>query len=122
MLLKDLAPGKRMDIATAREHHQSILSRLMSGPGDSEGAMHRAESMFGLPYWSQHALRYKRRVTIPFMQRVHQAYLHIIETSVRRDLERLRIEQSKGDTDAALAGLVAEAEALLARISERVKP
>jgi hypothetical protein len=110
-----------MDVAAVREQHQAIIQRLMVGPGDSEGAMHRADRMFGLPYWSQWNLRFKKRATVPFMQRVCQAYLSLIQQSVRRDLEKLRTEEAKGADDVGLKSLVAEAEALLARIDERVR-
>ena len=42
-----------MDVAIARDQHHALLTKLMTGPGDSEGAMHRAERNYGLPYWSQ---------------------------------------------------------------------
>ena len=105
-----------MDVSAARDQHHALITKLMCGPGDSEGAMHRAERQFGLPYWSQHALRYKRRATADFISRVRQAYLSMLEVSVRRDLERLRTEQAKGNADARLASLILEAENLLSRM------
>lgn len=113
---------KNLDVrlATARCEHQAIISRLMTGPGDSEGAMHRAERLFGLGYWPQWNLRHKRRGTWEFIERVRHAYLAMLEQSVRRDLEKLKIERAKGAPDAGIAGLVAEAEALLARIREKM--
>jgi hypothetical protein len=45
----------------------------------------------------------------------------LIQQSVRRDLEKLRTEEAKGADDVGLKSLVAEAEALLARIDERVR-
>jgi hypothetical protein len=120
MCLKEIGRIE-VNVTAARQEHQAIVSRLMNGPGDSDGAMHRAERVFGLPYWSQWNLRHKRRATIAFMQRVREAYLTTIERSVRRDLECLKAEKIKGADDVGLESLVAEAEALLARISERVK-
>ena len=92
----------------------------MIGPGDAEGAMHRAERIYGLAYWPQWNLRHKRRATDGFIRRVHQAYLAMLESSVRRDLMALKTEQARGAGDAGIESLVAEAEALLARIAERV--
>lgn len=108
-----------MQTAVARQEHQTIISRLMTGPGDSDGAMHRAERMFGLSYWSQFNLRHKRKATVPFMAAVHAAYVAMLEKSVRSDLQELKIEQAKNDDDADLARLVAEAETLLAEIQAR---
>ena len=118
---KEIGKRDRMDIAEARNQHQSILAKLMCGPGDSDGAMHRAERAFGLPYWSQWNLRHKRRASPSFVERVRQAYLSSLERSVKRDIEALKTEQARGSDDAALVCLVAEAEALLAKIRERVK-
>ena len=106
-------------VAIAREQHQVILSRLMTGPGDSEGAMHRAERMFALPYWCQFNLRFKHRASLPFMAKVHGAYVSMLERSVKRDLEALKIERAKQDDEADLARLIAEAETLLAEIAKR---
>lgn len=108
-----------MQTAVARQEHQTIISRLMTGPGDSDGAMHRAERMFGLAYWSQFNLRHKSKASFQFMQAVHAAYVAMLERSVKRDLEALKIEQAKKDDDADLARLVAEAETLLLEIEKR---
>jgi len=121
MCPKEIGNGDSMGIVDARDQHQVLLSKLMRGPGDGEGAMRRAEAMFGLPYWSQWNLRHKRRASPSFMDRVREAYVSMVERSVKRDLEVLKTEQAKGADDAALAGLVAEAEALLARMAERVR-
>lgn len=113
--------GRReVDVAAARDQHQVILGRLMLGPGDSDGAMHRAERQFGLAYWSQWNLRHKRRATTTFMDRVRQAYLTLLTTSVRCDLKKLEIEKAKGCADAALESLIGEAETLLAKLSGRM--
>ncbi len=108
-----------MTVTVARDQHHAIITKLMTGPGDSEGAMHRADRMFGLPYWQQFRLRYRRAATPAFVERVRQAYLTLLEQSVRRDLQCLQTEQAKGNTDADIEGLVLEAEDLLARIKSR---
>ena len=109
-----------MDISAARDLHQSLLGRLMTGAGGIDCAMHRAERLYGLPYWAQANLRHKKRASTAFIERLRQAYLSVLETSVRRDLEKLKAEQAKDNNDAALANLMAEAAALLAKIEERV--
>jgi hypothetical protein len=112
-------PEREMDVAVARDQHHALIIRLMTGPGGSEAAMHRAERQFGLPYWAQFTLRYKKRATPVFVERVRQAYLSTLENSVRRDLERLKTEQAKGNGDASIQDLVVEAEDLLARLESR---
>jgi hypothetical protein len=106
-----------MSLTVARDQHHVLITKLMTGPGDSEGAMHRADRMFGLPYWAQHRLRYRRAATAAFIERVRQAYLSTLEQSVKRDIECLRTQQAKGNGDAATQDLIVEAEDLLARLA-----
>lgn len=117
---KEFGHGKvEMDVAVARDQHNALIQKLMTGPGSSEAAMHRAERVFGLSYWQQFALRYKKRATPAFIERVRQAYLTMLEQSVRRDLAQLQTEQARGNGDADLTGLISEAENLLARIKSK---
>ncbi len=118
-MCQNLIGKTEMDISAAREQHSALLGRLMRGAGGIDAAMHAADRMYGLPYWSQWNLRAKRRATAAFMDRIRQAYLAALETSVRRDLERLKAEEAKGSRDAGLTDLVAEAQDILARIAER---
>lgn len=108
-----------MPVTIARDQHHALISKLMTGPGDSEGAMHRAERLFGLAYWAQHRLRYRRAATPVFIERVRQAYLSMLEQSVRRDLECLRTNLSTGSGDASTEDLIVEAENLLGRLASR---
>lgn len=108
-----------MDVSLAREQHHVIITKLMVGPGDSEGAMHRAERQFSLPYWAQFNLRYKKRASATFIERVRHAYFSILEQSVRGDLQKLKTEQAKGSGDARVESLIVEAENLLVRIANK---
>ena len=108
-----------MDLTVARDQHHALITKLMTGPGDSEGAMHRAERMFGLSYWAQFRLRYRRAASPQFVERVRQAYLTMLEQSVRRDLEKLKRQQVNGTSNADIQNLVVEAESLLARIASK---
>lgn len=114
-MCQNLIGKTEMDISAAREQHSALLGRLMRGAGGIDAAMHAADRLYGLPYWSQWNLR----ATAAFMDRIRQAYLAALETSVRRDLERLKAEEAKGSRDAGLTDLVAEAQDILARIAER---
>jgi hypothetical protein len=116
MCQKEIGEPK-MEIAQARQLHQGLIARLMQGPGDSEGAMHRAEQKFGLSYWSQWNLRHKSRASLQFIVQLHGACLSSVENSVKRDLEYLKTEKAKGADDASLESLSAQAENLLAEIA-----
>lgn len=118
MCPKELGKSE-MEIAQARDEHQSLISKLMHGPGDAMGAMYRAERMFGLPYWSQWNLRHKRRATVQFMQRVRYAYLDMLAQSVRREIEILKAAEAKGSADVSDRVLLDEAEKLVAKIETR---
>lgn len=122
MCQKDLVKGKDVDctITAARNKHEVIVHRLMERPGDSEGAMYRAESIFGLSYWRQWNLRHKRRATNDFIAQVHDAYTAMLQRSVEREIKLLKIDQAvekaKGNANADLENLEAKAHALLAEI------
>jgi hypothetical protein len=110
-----------MSLTVARDQHHALITKLMTGPGDSEGAMHRAERMFGLAYWAQFRLRYRRAATPAFIERVRQAYLSTLQQSVKRDLESLKTQQAAGDSDASISDLIVEAESLLARLESKAR-
>jgi hypothetical protein len=107
-----------MELTVARDQHHALITKLMTGPGDSEGAMHRAERMYGLAFWAQHRLRYRKAATAAFIERVRQAYLSTLQQSVRRDLEKLKTIQAIGSADADVQKLVDEATDLLARMAD----
>ena len=101
--------------------HREMVDREARASGDTESAMRRLEARYGLDYWSQWVCRYKRKTTPGFAMQLRGAYLDLVERAVRRDLAALEIEQRlKGaDTDADLGSLLAEAEAILAKIAAR---
>ena len=88
---------------------------------DKNGALDKLQSLFGLGRHSMHDLL-RRKSRLPgeaFRRRLRVAHLELLKRSVRRDLEKLKIERAKGSADADLESLVAEAETLLARIEEK---
>ncbi len=101
--------------------YRDMLAREMRGPSDCEGAMHRIQAKFGLDYWQQWALRYRspKRVAVDLVNTIKQAHFKMLEQSVRRDLSLLQIELAKGADDDDLKSLVAEAEAILAKIESK---
>lgn len=117
-LKKPLSEQERMD--TAFEQYRAILAKEVRGPGDMEAAMYRLQAKRGLDYWRQWMLRYRRSACAEFVEQIRQAYLDTLAASVRRDIEALKVEQAKecganaGNTD-----LIAEAEALLAKIQAK---
>ena len=102
--------------------YREILAREMRGPSDTESAMHRIQTKYGIDYWQQWGLRFRppKRVTAELIERVRQAYLSALQSSVKKDIQRLQIEAAKGDTDAALESLLAESEMLLAKIAKKL--
>lgn len=103
--------------------YKDLLAREMRGPSDTEAAMHRIQTKWGIDYWAQWSLRYRqpKRLAADLVERVRQASLSSLEQSIRRDIERLKIEAALGDAD--FADLIVEAESLLAKIAaKRVKP
>jgi hypothetical protein len=105
--------------------HRELLRRETRGPGDTEGAMRRLEARYGLDYWTQWGIRYRPPTEIrdrSLIERIRQAYLDALQRSVRRDLEAFKAEEAKGKADADLESLMAESEALLARIAARKAP
>lgn len=120
MVLKKSLNEDRERMDAAYEAHRHLLAREMRGPGDTEAAMHRLQAKYGLDYWKQWMARYKRVASPEFIEQLRQAYLSTLERSVRRDLESLKGEEAKsGGNDADLGNLVAEAEALLAKIKRK---
>jgi hypothetical protein len=105
-----------------RREHRAMIVRRMTGPGDSEGAMHRLDREHGLPFWSQWNFQYKRdrQPAESFVNRLRQAAFVMLRKSVETDLAKLKIEAAKQHGDADLARLQAEAEDVLARIRERL--
>jgi hypothetical protein len=105
----------------ALEMLRTMVAREARGPGDVENAMRRLESKYGLDFWTQWGLRYRPPVEIKdrsLIERIRQAYLDMIARSVRRDVEALKLERAKGADDAALTGLISEAETLLEKLEE----
>jgi len=101
--------------------YKDLLAREMRGPSDSEGAMHRLQTKYGLDYWTQWALRYRspKRIAHDVVLLVEAAHLRMVEQSVKRDLEYLKTEIAKGADDADVGSLVAQAENLLAQIAKK---
>lgn len=105
-----------------RREHRSLIARRMTGPGDSEAAMHRLDQEHGLPYWSQWNFQYKRerKPSPEFLTRLQQVILCVLRKSVRTDLAKLENKAAMGDVAPDLADLKAEAESVLAKIQERL--
>ena len=118
MLKKNLQP--MTDVSAT---YRDLLAREMRGPADAEGAMHRIQAKYGIDYWLQWGLRFRplKKITTELVERVRQAYLAALESSVRKDIQRLQIEAAKGNGDAALEDLIHQAQDVLAKIAEKMK-
>jgi len=100
--------------------YRALLAREMRGSVDTESAMHRIQTKYGLDYWQQWSLKYRqpKKLAGELIARVHAAYVSTVEQSVRRDVEYLKTEIARGRADAGIKSLMAEAESLLAKIQE----
>jgi hypothetical protein len=110
-------------MSDATDIYRELLAREMRGPSDTESAMHRLQVRYGLDYGWQWSWRFRPpKFTKPeAFNKLRNAYLNMIETSVRRDIARLEIEQAKGASDALDQDLLIEAKNLLERISQKRK-
>ncbi len=118
VLKKSLSEQERMEAALTM--YKKVLAREVRGPGDVEDAMYRLQTFQGLDYWRQWQLKYRKQACEEFVEQVRQAYLGMLERSVRRDIEALKIEQAKDSrSDAGNTDLIAEAETLLAKIQAK---
>lgn len=113
-------------VDTATRHVRDLLAREM-GPGRTQdSAMYRIQERYGIDYWAQWKLLYRKpkQIAADLSARIHGAWLTALEASIRRDLLRLEAEIVKagpGDGVADLESLRTEAQALLARIQEKVR-
>src|SRR5690348_6894292 len=107
-LKKQLSEQERM--SAALETYNKMLAKEIRGSGDVENAMYRLQFEYGLDYWRQWLLKYRKQSCAEFTEQIRQAYLSMLERSVRRDIEALKIEQAKDSkSDAGNADLIAEA-------------
>jgi uncharacterized protein YnzC (UPF0291/DUF896 family) len=120
-LKKSLSEQNTMEVAAALEtYNNKILAKEIRGSGDVERAMHRLQSEYGLDYWRQWQLKYRKEACAEFIEQIRQAYLSMLERSVRRTVDELKIEQAKEcGADAGNTDLIAEAEKLLAKIQAK---
>lgn len=117
-LKKQLSEAEKM--SAALETYNKMLAREIRGSGDTENAMYRLQTEYGLDYWRQWLLKYRKQSCEEFREHIRQAYLSMLERSVKRTLDELKIERAKervGNADNS--DLIAEAEKLLAKIAEK---
>jgi hypothetical protein len=117
------SPQKRkwypMTAAVASEYVRRMIAREMRGPNDMGPAMNRIEQRFGIPFWSlDHLRKGKAKVCdVALFQRIRSAYLDHCERQLSALKHEIELEKARGnDCD---QDLLAEAEALLAKIRER---
>lgn len=108
-----------MSAAVASRYAQEMVRREARGPGDLDNALDRLEARYGIGRWQLAHLRSGRSKTVSagLFQRIRAAYLDYCERQVRSLQHEIMIEKAAGhDLD---ADLLAEAEALLAKIEKR---
>lgn len=106
-------------VELAERRVKALLSREM-GPGmTQEAAMHRVEAKFGVPFWTQWSLLYRKpkKIAADILNRLEQAGIVSAEQALRREIAEIKVEIAK-DRGTDLEGLLAEAEGLLAQIKK----
>jgi hypothetical protein len=86
-----------------------LQHREMRGPGDLEGAMHRIEARYGIPYGAQWALRYRKPRDI--LVSVYAAVIAAHEAEHDRQVRLLAHERSITKAKTGLAAYLVRAAA-----------
>lgn len=106
-------------VAAASDMVRRMVAREMRGPSDTGPAMQRLEQKYGLSFWTLEHLRKGRAKVCEagLFQRLRGAYLDHCERQLKALKHEIEIEKARGND--ADADLLAEAEALLAKIKQR---
>ena len=106
--------------AAATTYVRRMIENEAKGWGDNDNALSRLSVRYGLPYWTLNNIRTGRAKTVEagFFARIRSAYLDACERQITRLQQELAIEKAVGAND-DLEDLVAEAEALAARIQAK---
>ncbi len=100
--------------------HAEVIGHEMRETTGIDAAMFRLHKKYGLDYWQQWMCRYKRSAGEGFIDKLRQVKLAVLEHSVRRDLQYLKDEKTKGvGPDVGLESLLVKAQDLLAEIEAR---
>ena len=104
--------------ALAQDYVRRLIGQEMRGPGDTEPAMRRIETQYGLPYWTLWHLWRGRAKTVEasVFQRLRGAYLNHCERKIATLQHELELERATQANDFADTDLLAEVQALAAKI------
>ena len=69
-------------VAEARVLHEDLVMRHRRAPNDFDSGMRALEPLYGLAYWSQHDLRYKRRAVRDGKQHPTQKPIEVMERCI----------------------------------------
>lgn len=103
---------------TAYLIHRELLQREYVGPGDMEAAMYRLQAKYGLDYWRQWQLKYRRTARPDFIQQLEQARFIALRDNMKGEIGKLQITAAKLNAQADMGDLVGEAQALLAETKD----
>jgi hypothetical protein len=109
---------QEMSIASAQQMARSLVHREQRGPGDLENAMRRLETKYGIPFGALWSLRYRppRDILASVYLKIQAAYQAECERQARLLAHEAAIIGAKQNE--ANADLIAEVEALLAKLKE----
>jgi hypothetical protein len=109
----------QMSAVAAGTYVRRMVELETRGSGDTEGAMRRLETRFGLPFWSLWHLRQGRAKTVDadLYSRIRGAYLSFCEQKISALQHELATERAI-QSDADLESLEADAAQLAAKIAK----
>lgn len=105
-----------------RQKHRGLIARHTRCPGDTDNAMRKLETEFGLNYWSQWNFQNKRerKPPIGFLSRLEQAIFLALHKNIKSELSQLETQAKKLNAQADLGDLLTEIEARLAETKDLV--
>lgn len=108
-----------VDLAAA--YADRLIENEAAVAGSTDQAMRRIEARYGVGYWALWGLRYKRpkSVTADIFLQIRNAYLASCERQLASVAHNIAMERAKRGDDDLDADILAEAEALVAKIKAK---
>jgi hypothetical protein len=115
-----VAWGEEMTTARATGFVRDMVKLEASGPGDTEGALHRLSQHYGIGFWTLSHLRKgnAKKVDSSLLEQLRAAYLDLCERQIAALQHGIALERAvTGDDD--LSNYAAEAAALAEKVAAR---
>lgn len=115
--LQDSQMSSAAFVEEAKGYARHLVQAESRGPGDTDNAMRRIETKYGVPYWTLWALRYRvpKDITIGVFHAVKNAYLAECGRQERRYAHERQMIEAK---NAAAAALVRASDIVVGKANE----